>query len=407
MEVADKSIIFAYDIAGLNTAEEQFEPYGWYKEMRENAPVYYDEKQQVWNVFLYKDVERVLSDYQLFSSKNNRRLSFIPGIADPERDFNSMDPPRHSKRRGLIANAFTPKSLKAWEPRVAAVADYLLEHIGDRVAVDIFHELAVPMPMTVIAQLLGVPSSDWMQFKQWSDTLALSGSRDTFADVQANRTKALQEMAAYLYPIVQQKREQPQDDLISDLVNAEYEGARLTDQDIIESSIGFLFAGNETTTNLLANAFYCLLVEYPSAYETLRNDLSLVPNMVEEVLRYRPSIQVMPRYITQDTTVFGPKMKAGETILVWVGSANRDEAQFVNGDNFDIRRPNSSKHLTFGKGVHFCLGAPLSRMEADFAITGLFKRYSRISVQQPWTISNKLQMGIGMQLSGFPVYLEQ
>ncbi len=404
MEVAEK-IVYPDEITGFRTEEQRFEPYSWYREMRRSHPVYFDPKQQVWNVFLYRDVERVLSDYHLFSSKNERRLSSFPLIGKEERSLTSMDPPLHSKRRGLVAKAFTPKSLKTWEPRIAAVAQYWLDQIREQDTIDLAYDLAIPLPVTVIAELLGVPASDWKQFKLWSDAIITPGGRDTYAESVMEREQALKQMADYIQPVIREKRSRPTDDIISDLTIAELEGERLSDEEIIHFAIGLLFAGNETTTRLISNAFYCFLVDRPAAYPLLRKELSLVPKAVEEVLRYRSPAQFMMRRVTQDTNVFGAEMKEGESIIAWIGSANRDEEHFVQAEQFNLNRPNNQQHLSFGKGTHFCLGAPLARMEASIGLTEFMKRYSRLTLPEHWSLRENL--GQTGNLAKFPVRVER
>ncbi|MBU7314474.1 cytochrome P450 [Paenibacillus oleatilyticus] len=404
MEAVEK-IVYPDEITGFSREEQRFEPYSWYREMRRSHPVYFDPEQKVWNVFLYRDVERVLSDYHLFSSKNDRRLSPFPVIGEEEKSLTSMDPPSHSKRRGLVAKAFTPKSLKTWEPRIAAVAQYWLDQIREQATIDLVYDLAIPLPVTVIAELLGVPASDWKQFKLWSDAIVTPGSRDTYAESVQERTRALKEMADYLRPIIREKRSRPTDDIISDLTIAELEGERLSDEEIIHFGIGLLFAGNETTTRLISNAFYCFLVDQPAAYPLLRKEPSLIPKAVEEVLRFRSPAQFMMRRVAQDTNVFGVEMKEGESVIAWIGSANRDEEHFVQAEQFDLNRPNNQQHLSFGKGTHFCLGAPLARMEASIGLTEFMRRYSRLTLPEDWSLSENL--GERGFLSKFPVRVER
>lgn len=400
-----ETTIFPDDISGLHTMEENFEPYGWYAEMRSKNPVYFDPKQQVWSVFLHKDVERVLSDYPLFSNRINRMLSFIPRINDADKTMGFLDPPQHSQRRGLVAKAFAAKSIKNWEPRVTAVTQHLLDQVKDQDEIDLVRDLTDPLPVTVMAELLGVPSSDWSQFKQWSDDIISPRARDSYGDAEAVRAHALKEMFMYMAPIVQHKRNHPSDDIVSDLTMAEYEGDRLSDTDIVKFSIGLLFAGNDTTTQLLANAFYCFLVDAPSVYGELRNDMSLIPRAIEETLRFRSPSQLMLRRVAQDTNVLGPEMKADQAIIAWIGSANRDERQFADADRFDLHRPNSNQHISFGKGPHFCLGAPLARLEVNICLTEFLKRYSRITPAEGWTLNGNVKSG--RHIAYLPIRVER
>ncbi|EJL32255.1 cytochrome P450 [Brevibacillus sp. BC25] len=371
-------VVFPNEISGAENLQQQFEPYAWYAEMRKNSPVHYDEKQQVWNVFLYSDVERVLTDYHLFSSDTGKRIA--GSLALKEKGITEMDPPDHGKRRALYTKAFSTRTLQEWEPRIQEISRHLLEGVKEKQSIKILGDLATPMPVIVIADLLGVPSSDWMLFKQWSDVLISSGTRETYEDINLKKEEIMKEMAVYLSPIIQEKRENPAKDFLSDLTQTEYKGQKLTDREIIDIAISLLLAGNVTTSTLLFSVFYCFLLDRPGVYRELRENPQLVDQAIEEVLRFRPPAQVLMRKVQEDTDMFGSLMKKGEIVMAWLGSANRDENTFAQGDQFDIHRPNSNKHLSFGKGCHLCLGAPLSRLEAKVMLTEMIKCYSDISI---------------------------
>ncbi|MVP02548.1 cytochrome P450 [Paenibacillus lutrae] len=367
--------LYLQEITRFKTKEQFWNPYPWYKEMRENSPVFYDEQQDTWNVFLYKDAKQVAGDYQLFSSARDRSLIPVP-LQDNKVNLIFADPPDHRKRRGLLAKAFTPRSLETWKPRIQNLVHELIERVAAGKAVDIVEELAVPLPVTVIAKLLGVPTGDWKQIKEWSDILFMSHDYNRIEELNRLKEQAGREFSEYLYPIVMEKRLNLEDDLLSDLIQAEYEGAFFNDTEIVQTVMGLLGAGNETTTTLITNMFYCLAEDQPDAYGQLRKDPGLVPQTVEEVLRYRFNI-ALDRRIASDTDVFGPLMRKDQLIIAWVSSANRDESQFPNGEIFDIHREGAGKHLTFGSGNHFCLGAPLARMEAVYALEAFVKRFAR------------------------------
>jgi cytochrome P450 family 106 len=394
------------EISKLKTKEEQWEPYAWYKEMRENHPVYYDEEQDVWNVFLYDHAKRVLSDHELFSNVKTRSLIPTPRT-DNRANVNFCDPPEHRKRRALLAKAFTPRSLESWEPRIQAIVNDLIAEMEKYETVDIVEKLAVPLPVTVIADLLGVPNKDWRLIKHWSDILFRPYEKEHYDDIAKKKQQALKEFREYLYPIVQEKRKNPADDIISDLTRAELHGERLNDEEVVDSSRGLLGAGNETTTMLIANIFYCMLFDQPGVYQELREDISLVPDLIEEVLRFRfPASN--DRRIVKDTNVFGPLMKKGQMIIAWAGSANRDESQFANAETFDIHRPNNKQHLTFGAGPHFCLGAPLARMEARIALTTFVKSFADIHPVENFNLTDHLiASGVGQSLKSLPIRLEK
>ncbi|CAG7629960.1 Cytochrome P450(MEG) [Paenibacillus solanacearum] len=395
--------ILLQDISNLRSKEAQWNPYPWYKEMREQYPVYYDAEQDVWNVFLYEHAKRVLFDHQLFSNKKERSFIPIPKLMDNRSNVNFCDPPQHRNRRALLAKAFTPRSLEEWEPRIQSIVDELLTEIEGQSTVDIVDKLAVPLPVTVIAELLGVPAKDRAQIKAWSDVIFLPYAKETFGDTEARKLQTMKEFHNYLYPIVVDKRKHPSDDIISDLTQAELEGERLTDEEVVGSAMGLLGAGNETTTTLISNMFYSMLFDKPGVYRELRADLSLVPKLIEEVLRYRfPSTN--DRKIVQDTSVFGPDMKQGQMIMVWTGAANRDESQFPHAEQFDIHRAENQQHLAFGSGPHFCLGAPLARMEARIALASFVKRFADIGQTEKFDVLAHLtDSPMGQTLKSLPI----
>lgn len=379
-----ENVILVHEISKLKTKEELWNPYGWYKFMRDNHQVHYDEEQDVWNVFLYEDVNRVLSDYRLFSSRRERRQFAIPPL-ETRININSTDPPEHRNVRSIVSKAFTPRSLEQWKPRIQAIADELVKNIKKYDEVNIVNQFAAPLPVTVISDLLGVPTTDRKQIKEWSDILFMPYSKERFNDLDAEKGIALNEFKAYLLPIVQEKRYHLTDDIISDLIRAEYEGERLTDEEIVTFSLGLLAAGNETTTNLIINSFYCFLVDSPGIYQELREEPKLVAKAIEEVLRYRFPV-TLARRITEDTNIFGPLMKKDQMIVAWVSAANLDENKFSHASKYNLHRIGNEKHLTFGKGPHFCLGAPLARLEAEIALSTFINAFEKIELSPSFNL---------------------
>ncbi|AYF06723.1 TPA: cytochrome P450 [Bacillus mobilis] len=379
-----ENVILVHEISKLKTKEELWNPYVWYQFMRDNHPVHYDEEQDVWNVFLYDDVNRVLSDYRLFSSRRERRPFAIPPL-ETRININSTDPPEHRNVRSIVSKAFTPRSLEQWKPRIQSIANELVQHIGKYSEVNIVEEFAAPLPVTVISDLLGVPTTDRKKIKEWSDILFMPYSKEKFNDLDAEKGIALNEFKAYLLPIVQEKRYHLTDDIISDLIRAEYEGERLTDEEIVTFSLGLLAAGNETTTNLIINSFYCFLVDSPGTYEELRKEPTLISKAIEEVLRYRFPV-TLARRITEDTNIFGPFMKKDQMIVAWVSAANLDEEKFSQASKFNLHRIGNEKHLTFGKGPHFCLGAPLARLEAEIALRTFINAFKQIELSSSFNL---------------------
>ncbi|EOP27277.1 hypothetical protein IG5_01819 [Bacillus toyonensis] len=379
-----ENVILVHEISKLKTKEELWNPYGWYQFMRDNHQVHYDEEQDVWNVFLYEDVNRVLSDYRLFSSRRERRQFAIPPL-ETRININSTDPPKHRNVRSIVSKAFTPRSLEQWKPRIQAIADELVKNIKKYDEVNIVNQFAAPLPVTIISDLLGVPTTDRKQIKEWSDILFMPYSKEKFNDLDAEKGIALNEFKAYLLPIVQEKRYHLTDDIISDLIRAEYEGERLTDEEIVTFSLGLLAAGNETTTNLIINSFYCFLVDSPGIYQELREEPKLVAKAIEEVLRYRFPV-TLARRITEDTNIFGPLMKKDQMIVAWVSAANLDENKFSHASKYNLHRIGNEKHLTFGKGPHFCLGAPLARLEAEIALSTFINAFEKIELSPSFNL---------------------
>jgi len=347
------------------TKDEALNPFPWYRLMRETQPVYYNPQYHFWQVFGYEDVQRVLSDYTSFSSV------FGGGgeRSDPlGSSLISMDPPRHRQLRNLVTQAFTPRSVAQLSERITAIVNQLLEQVAATGRMDIIDDLAYPLPVIVIAELLGIPHADRERFKVWSDAV-VGATYPEDGDPQA-------EMSEYFLDMIAQRSREPKDDLISALLDAQIDGQHLNQRELLGFCILLLVAGNETTTNLIGNAILCF-DEHPEVMEQLRAEPALVPGAVEEVLRYRSPVQFMYRRTVANTTIRDQEIRAGQMVLAWIGSANRDEAQFPNPDSFDIRRtPN--RHIAFGHGIHFCLGAPLARLEAKIVLTMLLERFHEI-----------------------------
>lgn len=356
---------------------DPYDPFLWYEEMRKQTPVYYNDKAGMWNVFLYKDVKRVLEDKEFFSNVIPQR-----GQSSLSQSIITMDPPKHTDIRSIVSRSFTPKVMREWEPRIHEIASELLNSVQGQSEFDIVNDFSYPLPVIVIAEMLGVSSSEMKLFKDWSDTLVSSPENDHpehLAKFKETRNRTEAELSAFFEQIIEEKRAHPGNDLISILIKAKEEEAKLSSQELIAFCNLLLVAGNETTTNLISNAVYSL-IEHQLAFEQVKHDPALVPQLVEETLRYRSPAQVTIRRVKQDTELGNNKLKKGEIVMAWIGSANRDENQFENAHVFDIhRKPNH--HLAFGQGIHFCLGAPLARLEANIALTSLLQRVDRLSWQ--------------------------
>ncbi|TCP28819.1 hypothetical protein EV207_11555 [Scopulibacillus darangshiensis] len=406
-----KQAIFVDEMTPFKTKEEEWHPYAWFEDMRKHHPVSFHEGQQVWNVFTYDHVKRVLSDHELFSSVRDRTLVAPASQNDGTSDRTNIlfsDPPEHRRRRSLLSAAFTPRHLRSWEPRIQAIAEAFIDDIDPSREIDIVKSLANPFPITVIAELLGVPPEDRHLFQQWVEIIFLPFDKENMSDLNKRKAAAAQAFSDYLQPIIKEKRVHPADDIISDLINAERDGEPLTEEEIIKMTRGLLGAGLETTSHLITNCFYAFLYDSPGIYRKLREDPELVPQAIEEVLRYRFHIMKMERRVKKDTDVLGPEMKEGEMIVAWMSAANLDEQTFDHADQFDIDRPNNRKHLTFSTGPHFCLGAPLARLEVKTILTGFIKRFSNIRSIPSFDLESHLSHSIfGQSLNSLPILAER
>jgi len=358
-------------------------PHACFTALRESGPILYDERLKVWEVFNYEDVRALLANHELFSSDNYR---FAPEPVIEERDSSiiNTDPPLHRQLRNLVSQAFTPRAINQLAPRIAEITNELLDAVIERGSMDIIGDLAGALPIIVIAEMLGIPSSDRVQFKRWSDAIVISEYENIKPEnfeayrEQMRRTvrSTLDDIYCYFKDIVAERRRAPGSDLISALLASEIDGVRLPERDILSFAALLLVAGNITTTNLLGDALLCF-DEHPEVMERLKHEPQLIPSAIEEVLRYRSPVTMIARYATQDTELAGRTVPRGAFILGWVSSANHDPAQFPEPERFDIERtPN--RHLSFGHGIHFCLGAPLARLESHIALTILFERLQDI-----------------------------
>ncbi|MEV4416252.1 cytochrome P450 [Catellatospora sp. NPDC049609] len=354
----------------------------WFRRMREADPVSWDEHYGAYHVFRYADIEKVLSDPAVFSSD---LTGLVPKQEEIELfsrgNFVRMDPPRHTKMRRIVSKAFTPRVVAELAPRIAGITNRLLDEIAGEPRFDLVRELAYPLPVTVIAELIGVPASDRDRFRRWADSLLDAQVPDTVIPDEKMMQQAgarLRDMIDYLLAHIRERRARPADDLTNALILAEVDGERLTDEEIVGFLGVLLIAGHITTTTLLTNTVLCL-DEHPAAAAELRGDPGRIPAALEEVLRYRSPFPRLARLTTADTTIAQRLVPAGKVIMLWLASGNRDGAQFVEPDTFDIgRSPNP--HLSFGHGIHFCIGAPLARLEGRIAMEILLRRTTDLRV---------------------------
>ncbi len=353
----------------------------WLRCAREQAPVQVDHDNRTAQLFGYPEIFTALTETADFSSDLNELAPrSTQGDVFAEGNFINLDPPRHDRLRGLVSKAFTPKVIAGLQPRITQVTDGLLAAAGTEF--DLVDALAYPLPVIVIAELLGIPTDDRPLFRKWADTL-LSQQAGDFSQEQLERTRAqveptMRELNEYLLGHIRARRADPADDLTSQLTAAEADGRALTDGEIIGFAGLLLIAGHITTTALLGNSIQ-IMNEHPEIAEQLRADRELVPQAIEEFLRYRSPFPMVGRRTTRELSIGGVQIPQDYMVLPWLASANRDASHFDAPDTVDIhRKPN--KHLSFGKGIHFCIGAPLARLEAKVALNRLFDHYRRIDV---------------------------
>ncbi|WP_210408044.1 cytochrome P450 [Allokutzneria sp. NRRL B-24872] len=354
----------------------------WFAYMRANHPVYWDESRQAWQVFGYADFAHVASDPSIFSSDFREAFPLTPEteVLMGPGVFGGMDPPGHGPVRRLVSQAFTPKRIAALEPRIVEIAKDLLSGIsGD--SFDMVEHLAYPLPVIMIADLLGIPAADQDKFRDWVDNF-LSNQAMEYPNLPEDFAETtgpvIQEMVAYFHEKAAEKRAVRTNDVFSDLVHAELDGRRLTDKEIVGIVALLLSAGHISSSTLIANIMLCL-DEHPEAERELRADHSLIPAAIEEVLRYRSPFNNIFRILKQDTELHGHQMRKGQMVIAWMASANRDETVFPNPDVFDIHRERN-RHFSFGHGIHHCLGSALARLEAKVLLPLLFERFPRFEV---------------------------
>jgi cytochrome P450 len=351
-------------------------PYPLYEQLRAKSPLFQEPASGLWMVLDYDGVDRVLTDYSTFSSKYGPDWMIF------------FDPPRHTKLRALLARAFTPRSVANLEPRIAALVNDLLDAPMRRGEMDMAADLAIPLPMIVIAEMLGIPTSDRRRFKRWIDVMVemshAIGKTAQAANAQNAFVAATGEMAEYLGQLLRARRSNPADDLLTRMMQAEVDGERLSEQDILGIFQLLLLAGSETTTNLINNAILCF-TDHPDQTAALRGDITLLPSAIEEVLRYRSPLQWMYRKTTHEVEIHGRVVPSNALVVAVIGAANRDPRRFADAGRFDIRR-DPNPHLAFGHGNHFCLGAPLARLESRIALGELLKRTTAIerASDEPW-----------------------
>jgi cytochrome P450 len=370
--------------------EQQLNPFQFYADMRHNNPVAYDNRNNVWGVFRYYDVQLILGDYTHFSSNPPPPKSDnLPNQGKEQKmpftrpSLLKSDPPYHRMLRAVIASAFTPMAISKLEPRIESITHDLVNQVIQKGNMDLINDLAYPLPVTVIAELLGVPVQDRNIFRGWADKLVSSAGSQLNEEQHASAKNLFQmqtEMDDYFNAIIDKRTIAPQSDLVSGLIKAEADGHRLSREEILAFCTLLLLAGHVTTVNLIGNTVLSLL-QNPQEFRKLKEEDNLstsplIPSTIEETLRYRSPVQAVFRTTKEQVTIGeSQKIPPGQGIVVWLGSANHDESVFPDPEKFDISRiPHGHSHVGFGQGIHFCLGAPLARLECRVALKIILER---------------------------------
>lgn len=373
----------------LSAPEVIADPYPYFHQLRAEDPVHWNPKWGGWILTRYDDVQFAFQDRRLSA---DRMTPFMKGLPPNEaeelqpsfRIFSKWmvftDPPTHTRLRLLVNKAFTPRRVEGLRPRIQAIVDELLDAIADKGQVELIRDFAYILPVTVIAELLGVPPQDREMIKHCSDeiTLFIFGAIGV-EDRRQRAQQALLELVDYLRAIIEARRQAPRDDLISALLAAKERDDLLSEDEIIATCVLVLFGGHETTTNLISSSVHALL-RHPEQMDKLRNDPSLIATAVEEFLRYDGPSKSMVRLALEDYELRGRQIRKGQRLLLVQSAANHDPEQFADPDRLDIiRQPNP--HVAFGYGIHFCLGAPLARIETQIAINTLLRRLPGLRLQ--------------------------
>jgi hypothetical protein len=361
-------------------------PYPLYARLRTEAPVYWDPYLHAWVVTRYADVITVLHHFSANRTPTPEQLVAI-GLAEMApvaqvmvRQMLFMDAPDHTRLRGLASTAFTPARVEALRSHIREILDHLLEPLFVTGRMDVIADLAAPLPAIVTAEMMGLPTADANQLKDWSaDFAEVLGNFQHNPDRASRTLKCVEEMTGYFRDAIQGQRDRPSDGLINALLTAELDGDRLTEEEIVANCIVTMVGGQETTTNLIGNGMLTLL-RHPDELERLRNDLALIPSAVEELLRYESPSQHTARICPEDTELGGKKIRKGQAVIAVMGAANRDPERFPDPDRLDLGRTDN-RHLAFGWASHFCFGAPLARIEGQLVFEAIASRMTNLKLE--------------------------
>jgi len=381
------------------------DPYPLYHKLRAASPVYFSERMGVFALSRYCDAYAALRDSRLGTvpaAVFTERLSAAARevLRDFERQFSLWmlvrDPPDHTRLRGLINKAFSPRMIEAMRPKVVEIVTSLLAAAAARGRLDVIADLAYPLPVIVIAELLGASPDAREELKRWSDDLALFLGNNRRTEAQGLRALAsMEELTRYFADLAEERRRTPRADLLSALIASHEDGARLSHEEVLANCVMLLFAGHETTTNLIGNGALALL-RHPAELAALRADRERMPQAIEELLRYDSPVQATTRRALCDLEIDGHRIAKGRRVTIFLGAANRDPAQFPDPDRLDLGR-RENRHLAFGLGIHFCIGASLARLEAQIALEALLARFPELALEGGPLVWHKNEVFRGLE----------
>src|SRR5579863_8794325 len=361
-------------------------PYPLYQRLRSEDPVHWDPYLHAWVVTRYADVQTVFHRFSANRTPTPEQLTALglsaltPLAQVMVKQMLFLDPPDHGRVRGLASKAFTARRVESLRSHIQDITTSLLDAVQEQGSMDIIADLAYPLPAIVTAEMLGVPTSDWRQLTAWSaDFAQVLGNFQHNPNRAARVIKSLEEMADYFRAAIAEQSEHPRDGLIHAYLTAEIDGDHFTEEEVVANTIVTMVGGQETTTNLIGNGVLTLL-NNPAELQRLRNDLSLIPSAVEELLRYESPSQHTARLAPEDRELGGKRIQKRQAVIAVMSAANRDPERFPDPDRFDITRQDN-RHLAFGYAAHFCFGAPLARVEGQITFEALLRRFSRLQLE--------------------------
>lgn len=388
----------ALSLTNLLDPEVLADPYPLYHRLRNEDPVFWDPFLHAWVVTRYSDVITVLQHFSATRTPTPERLNALGlGALAPlaevmVKQMLFLDPPDHGRVRGLAAEAFTPRRVEKLRSHIQEITDDLLDTVQNKGRMDVVADLANPLPAVVTAEMLGVPTSDWRKLTEWSADFAQAlGNFQHTPDSAPRVLRSLDEMIDYFKEAIRKQRTHPRDGLIQALLNAEADGDRFTEEEVIANTIVMMVGGQETTTNLIASGVLTLL-RHPDQLALLQADPSLIPTAIEELLRYESPIQHTARLAPSDYRLGGKLIKQRDAVIAVMGAANRDPERFPDPDRLDVRR-RDNRHVAFAWASHFCFGAPLARLEAQIAFETLLARMPHLQLE-PEPLSWRENLGL-------------